>query len=122
MNNNAADGPRLAPIPHSRPQFGRSERLAVLATLDRSWVGAGGEASRELEHALTALFGRPAAMAVASGSAALEVALRAVGVAGELVAVPAFACGSIERAIVRSGDAPISSMLTPMTCPFPLGS
>jgi len=33
-------------IPHSRPQLGDEERLAVLATLDRSWVGSGGEAGR----------------------------------------------------------------------------
>jgi perosamine synthetase len=94
------------PIPHSRPHLGDLERLAVLATLNRSWVGAGGPASREFEDALTAAFERPAAVAVSSGSAALEVALRVAGVAGELVAIPAFACGSIERAVVRSGGRP----------------
>jgi perosamine synthetase len=121
MTIKAAGGPRLAPIPHSRPQFGRREREAVLATLDRSWVGAGGEASLELEQALTALFGRPAAMAVASGSAALEVALRAVGVAGELVAAPTFACASIERAIVRAGGRPYLVDADPGDLSFPPG-
>lgn len=109
-------------IPHSRPQLGHRERSAVLATLDRSWVGAGGEASRELERALQAAFGRPAAVAVASGSAALEVALRVVGVAGERVAVPAFACGSLERAIVRAGGRPHLADIGPDDLSFPPGA
>lgn len=121
LDGNAANHRRLSPIPHSRPQFGRRERLAVLATLNRSWVGAGGEASRELEHALRTLFGRPAAAAVASGSAALELALRVVGVAGELVAAPAFACGSIARAIVRSGGHPYLVDVEPNDLSFPPG-
>ncbi len=98
--------PHCPLVPHSRPQLGYRERQAVLATLDRSWPGAGGEASREFENALAASFGRPAALAVSSGSSALEVALRVVDVAGESVAVPAFACASIERAVVRAGGRP----------------
>lgn len=93
-------------VPHSRPLLGAGESLAVLATLERSWVGAGGEASREFETALAAAFERPAAVATSSGSAALEAALRVAGVTGELVAIPAFACGSIERAVVRAGGRP----------------
>lgn len=108
-------------IPHSRPQLGHGERLAVLATLDRSWVGAGGEASREFEDALSAAFERPAAMAVSSGSAALEVALRAADVAGERVAIPAFACSSIERAVVRAGGRPYLVDADPDDLSFPPG-
>src|ERR1700730_3490398 len=80
----SSDSAYALPIPHSRPQLGHRERLAVLATLDRCWVGAGGAASREFEDALTAAFERPAAVAVSSGSAALEVALRIADVTGEL--------------------------------------
>lgn len=110
------------PIPHSRPQLGPGERLAVLATLDRSWVGAGGEASREFEDALTVMFERPAAVAVSSGSAALEVALRVADVAMELVAIPAFACGSIERAVVRAGGRPYLVDADPDDLSFPPGT
>src|SRR5450755_286803 len=72
------------PIPHSRPQLGPGERMAVMATMDCSWVGAGGAASGEFEEDLAATFERPAAVATSSGSAALEVALRVTDVTGEL--------------------------------------
>ena len=118
----SADGAYGLPIPHSRPRLGHEERLAVLATLDRSWVGAGGEASREFEDALTAAFERPAAVATSSGSAALEVALRVADVAGEMVAIPAFACGSIERAVVRAGGRPCLVDADPDDLSFPPGA
>jgi len=108
-------------VPHSRPQLGDRERAAVLATIDRSWVGAGGEATRELEFALMTMFDRPAAMAVSSGSAALEVALRVTDVAGGLVAIPAFACSSIERAVVRAGGRPWFVDADPSDLSFPPG-
>jgi perosamine synthetase len=109
-------------VPHSRPQLGDEEREAVLATMDRSWVGAGGKATRELETALMAMFSRPAAVAVSSGSAALEVALRVADVAGELVAIPAFACSSIERAVVRAGGRPWLVDADPSDLSFPPGT
>jgi len=118
----SADSSHGRPIPHSRPQLGHPERLAVLTTLDRSWVGAGGYASKEFEDALMAAFGRPAAVAVSSGSAALEVALRVVDVSGELVATPAFACSSIERAIVRAGGRPYLVDADPEDLSFPKGT
>jgi perosamine synthetase len=118
----SAESMYALPIPHSRPQLGHGERLAVLETLDRSWVGAGGQASREFEEALTAAFERPAAVAVSSGSAALEVALRVADISGELVAIPAFACGSIERAVVRAGGRPYLVDADPDDLSFPPGA
>jgi len=118
----SANASLSASVPHSRPELGREERAAVLATMDRSWVGAGGEASRQLESSLTAAVGRPAALAVSSGSAALEIALRVTGVAGERVAIPAFACASIERAVVRAGGRPHLVDADPVDLSFPPGA
>jgi len=109
-------------IPHSRPQLGRAEQSAVLATMTRGWVGAGGEASRQFESALATTFGRPAALAVSSGSAALEIALRVTDVDRELVAIPAFACASIQRAVVRAGARPFLIDVGPNDLSFPRGS
>jgi perosamine synthetase len=117
----SANGAHSPSIPHSRPQLGPDERSAVLATMARSWVGAGGEASRQLESALSDAFERPGALAVSSGSAALEIALRVTEVAGELVAIPAFACASIERAVIRAGGRPYLVDADPYDLSFPRG-
>src|SRR5579875_3504348 len=110
----SADEPPGPPIPHARPDIGDAERRAVIAALDRAWVGAGGEAGRKLESAVAA--------AVSSGSAALEVALRVTGVAGELVAVPAYCCASIERAVLRAGGTPYLVDADPADLSFPPGT
>lgn len=93
-------------VPHSRPLLGEAERQAVMATFDASWVGAGGEACAQFAAQVATSLNRPAAIPVASGSAALEIALRVIGVRHERVAMPAFSCASIERAIVRAGAQP----------------
>lgn len=94
-------------IPHSRPTIGIMERDAVLSTLEASWVGAGGENSRHLEDELADYFRRDSALPVASGSAAIEIALRVIGTEGSAVAMPAYSCMSIKRAIVRAGGVPL---------------
>jgi dTDP-4-amino-4,6-dideoxygalactose transaminase len=116
------DLPGGPPVPHSRPELGEAERLAVLGALGRSWVGAGGEEGRKLEAEVAAAFGRPSAVAVSSGSAALEVALRVTGVDGAPVAVPAFACACIERAVVRAGGRPYLVDADPCDLSFPPGT
>ena len=118
----SANAPCGLLIPHSRPQLGHDEQSAVLATMARGWVGAGGDASKQFESVLGATFARPAALAVSSGSAALEITLRVTDVAGELVAIPAFACASIERAVVRAGGRPYLIDADPDDLSFPRGT
>jgi dTDP-4-amino-4,6-dideoxygalactose transaminase len=52
----------------------------------------------------------------------LEIALRVTDVAGELVAIPAFACASIERAVVRAGGRPYLVDADPDDLSFPRGA
>jgi perosamine synthetase len=59
---------------------------------------------------------------VSSGSAALEITLRVTDVAGELVAIPAFACASIERAVIRAGGRPYLVDADPLDLSFPRGA
>ena len=107
-------------IPHSRPLLGDAERDAVLSTLERGWVGAGGEIAERFSDEIAAYLGRAAAVPVSSGTAALEIALRIIGVEGDAVAVPAFSCASIERAIVRAGGIPHLVDVDPNDLSFPL--
>jgi dTDP-4-amino-4,6-dideoxygalactose transaminase len=59
--------------------------------------------------------GVPAAAAVTSGTAALELALRALGVdAGEVV-VPTYVCDALHHAVVRAGAHPVLADVDPRT-------
>jgi dTDP-4-amino-4,6-dideoxygalactose transaminase len=77
------------------------ERLAVLLTTGAHLtMGRYGE---ELEHEVAALTSAKYAVAVASGTAALEVILRAVDVAGSEVIVPTNTFGATAVAALRAG-------------------
>jgi perosamine synthetase len=77
------------------------ERLAeLLATGAHLTMGRYGE---ELENEIAALTGSRHAVAVASGTAALEVILRAVNVAGTEVIVPTNTFGATAVAALRAG-------------------
>lgn len=94
-------------IPHSRPLLGDAERAAVIAAVETGWVGSGGPQSEALREELTHLLERPDCALVASGTLAIELGLRSLGVAGGRVAIPAYACGSIQRAVLRAGARPV---------------
>jgi perosamine synthetase len=73
----------------------------------RGWVGAGPEVTA-FEHELAARLGTEAAAAVASGSAALELALRALGVGtGDEVVIPSYVCDALHHAVHRVGATPV---------------
>jgi len=68
------------------------------------------------ERELAPRFGTPAAAAVSSGSAALELALRALDIgAGHEVIVPTFACDALWHAVVRCGATPVLADADPET-------
>lgn len=93
-------------IPHSRPSLGPAERAAVLDAVGTGWVGSGGPHGEALRHELSTLLGRPDCALVASGTIAIELSLRSLGVTGGRVAIPAYACRSIQRAVLRAGARP----------------
>ena len=69
----------LARLPLSRPTLGDAEAAAVQRVLRSGWVSQGPEVAA-FEREFAAAVDAPHACAVASGSAALHLALRAVGV------------------------------------------
>lgn len=100
-------------IPHSRPALGEGEAAAVAAVMASGHIAQGPEVER-LEEAMASFFGLIAAdapaqhaVALASGSVALLVALRSLGVGeGDQVLVPAYACASLHQAVVWAGATP----------------
>jgi dTDP-4-amino-4,6-dideoxygalactose transaminase len=79
----------------------------VAAVVRRGWVAPGPEVSA-FEHELAARLGTEAVAAVSSGSAALELALRALGVGpGHEVVIPTYVCDALHHAVGRTGATPV---------------
>lgn len=102
-------------IAHSRPTLGE-EDAACVARVVRSGRLAQGEEVAGFEAELARRLGVPAAAAVSSGSAALELALRALGAgAGDEVVVPTYACDALHHAVTRCGATPVLADADPET-------
>ncbi len=88
------------PIPFHRPSITASERDAAIAVLDSGWLTTG-ERTLEFEAAIAAATGAADAIGVNSATAALHLALEALGVGPTSeVIVPSYtfaACGEVVR-------------------------
>lgn len=93
-------------IPHSRPSLEQEELEAVAQVLRSGQVSQGPCVDR-FERAMAAYLGRKGAVTVSSGTAALELALRALGVkAGDQVIMPSYVCAALWLATTRAGAEP----------------
>src|SRR5437867_1692953 len=102
-------------IPHSRPTVSveDAERVARVVRSGRLAQGAEVEA---FERELAARLGVAAVAAVSSGSAALELSLRALDVGhGDEVVVPTYACDALHHAVTRCGATPVLADADPET-------
>jgi len=99
----------LALIPPARIVFSPEDRARILALIDAALQSGSltlGECGRQLESQFAQLHAAPHAVAVASGSAALEIVLRCVGVQGGEVIVPANTFFATAAAVVHAGGRP----------------
>lgn len=107
---------RLAPFP-PWPHYGDEERAAVEAVLRSGrvnyWTGPQG---REFEREFAAAAGCPWAVAVANGTVALELALRAVGVEpGDDVVVPCRTFVATATSVAACGARPVFADIDPVS-------
>jgi dTDP-4-amino-4,6-dideoxygalactose transaminase len=79
-----------------------------------------GKYTERFEAAFAAAHRAPHAVAVSSGTAALEIALRAVGVSGRDVVVPANTFYATAAAVLHAGGRPVFADVDPLT--FALGA
>lgn len=85
-------------IPHSKPTTGTEEAEAVARVLASGKLAQGAEVAA-FEEECAAFAGRKHAVAVNSGTAALHLALLALGVGeGDRVALPSYACDALAQA------------------------
>ena len=88
----------------------------MIDTLRSGWVTTGAKTKR-FEHEFAALLGVPEALAVSSGTAALHLALRVLGVQpGDDVIVPAYTFTATAEAVTYLGARPVLADVDPVTC------
>jgi dTDP-4-amino-4,6-dideoxygalactose transaminase len=94
-------------IAHSGPWITDADTAAVERVL-RSRMLAQGGVARELEQRLAGWVGMRDGVAVGSGSAALTLAVMALGpCAGKEVIVPTYVCRSVREAVLSAGAQPV---------------
>ena len=95
-------------IPLSVPDLRGREKEYLLSCVDDNWVSTAGPYVDEIEARLPALAGCERAVATSSGTAALHLALLALGVkAGDTVIVPDWTFGATANAVYYTGARPL---------------
>jgi len=98
----------LRPVPVNTPALFAEERSAVLQCLDEGWISSEGPHVAQFEVLFAETFGRAHGVAVSSGTAGLDIAVRALGLSpGDEVLVPSLTIISCASAIVNSGARPV---------------
>ncbi len=111
-----------AAIPIARPQIGDEEKRQVLEVLN-SGVLVAGRRVAEFEQAFAAYLGVPHAVATSSGSAALQVAMLALGVgAGDRVVTTPLTFAATGNEVIHAGALPVFADVDPATCNLDPGS
>jgi len=100
-------------IPHSRPTLGQEEKEAVRQVLDSGQI-AQGRMVMEFERNFCDLVRRPFAVAVSSGTSALQLSLLALEIsAGDEVILPSFSCVALLHAVDAVGARPVLTDIDP---------
>ena len=100
-------------VPLCRPQLGPAETKAVVQVLESGWL-AHGPKNHELEKQFMALTGAPYAIAMNSCTSALQLAVEARGIRGEVI-VPSFTFVASANAVVTAGATPVLVDIDPVT-------
>ena len=95
-------------IPVNTPQFSTEDLAAVNRTMSSGWISSSGPSVKEFEDSWASYCGRKYGVAVANGTAALELTIRALGIGpGDEVIIPSFTIISCASAVVLAGATPV---------------
>ncbi len=102
-------------IPHSRPALGEPEAKAVAEVVRGGWIAQGRQVAA-FEQAMAKVTGQAQGVAVSSGTAALYLALMALGVgADDKVVIPSYVCTALWHAVRLTGATPVLVDIEPAT-------
>lgn len=95
-------------IPVNEPLLNGNEKKYLCECIDTGWISSEGPFVTEFEQKMSALAGRRHGIAVSNGTAALEVAVQALGIGeGDEVIMPSFTIISCAMSVTRLGAIPV---------------
>ena len=95
-------------IPVNEPLLNGNEKKYLCECIDTGWISSEGPFVKEFEEKMSALVSRKYGIAVTNGTAALEIAVQALGIkAGDEVIIPTFTIISCAEAVTRVGAKPV---------------
>jgi dTDP-4-amino-4,6-dideoxygalactose transaminase len=113
------------PIPAARIVFSEADRAEIAERVSAALASGAltlGANTREFEAAFARAHEVPFAVAVTSGTAALEIILRAIGVDGREVVVPANTFAATAFAVLAAGGTPVFADIDPATAALDVAS
>jgi len=97
----------LKHVPHSRPWISESDQAYVNENL-RTGLIASGELVAEFENKISALSGSKHVFAQATGTLALTVGLKSLGLVERMdVLLPTYVCSNVIEAVIAAGQNPV---------------
>ena len=103
-------------IPVNEPLLNGNELKYVTECIQTGWISSEGPYVKRLEEGMAQLTQRQQGIAVANGSAALDIAVKALDIGpGDEVILPTFTIISCAAAIVRQGATPVLVDSDPIT-------
>jgi perosamine synthetase len=95
-------------IPVNEPLLNGNEKKYLCECIDTGWISSEGPFVKEFEQKMSATVDRKYGVAVSNGTAALEVAVQALGIGeGDEVIMPAFTIISCAMAVTKLGAVPV---------------
>lgn len=95
-------------IPVNEPLLDGNEKKYLCDCIDTGWISSEGPFVREFEQKMSATVGRRYGIAVSNGTAALEIAMRALDIqAGDEIIMPTFTIISCAISVTKLGAIPV---------------
>ena len=95
-------------IPVNEPLLNGNEKKYLCECIDTGWISSEGPFVQKFEQKMCALVNREYGISVSNGTAALEVAVQALGIKkGDEVIMPAFTIISCAMAVTKAGAIPV---------------
>lgn len=103
-------------IPVNTPIFNGNEKKYLNECIDSGWVSSEGPFVSKFEKKFSAYIGRKHGIAVSNGSAALDIAVKSLGIGkGDEVILPTFTIISPAQSIINTGAKPVLVDSDPIT-------